>query len=64
MSTPAPLQAQEIGTVSPLYEVDALHREVDEIDQMIRWGEFTPELLKKIQRTKKRALGLKREGKI
>jgi hypothetical protein len=50
--------------VSPLIEVDALHREVDEIDKMMSGRELTPDLLKKIEKAIARALRLKREGKL
>jgi len=48
--------------VSPLNEVDALHREVYRIDKMMSWGELTPDLLKMIEKAIARALKLKREG--
>jgi len=44
LTASAPLQAQEIVPVSPLYEVDALRREVYEIDPLIRCGELTADL--------------------
>ena len=63
MSTLAPTQTQEIGTVSPPNEVDALDREIAAIEtRMFRYGEISPELLKKIRNATKRALRLKREG--
>ncbi len=62
MNTPAPTQAQEIGTVSPLNEVDALRFEAEEMDQQVRNLEFSPELLKKYKRAIARARRLKKEG--
>jgi hypothetical protein len=46
------LEAQEIGTLSPLNEINALHQEVNEINQFIRYGKCTPELLMMIKKAK------------
>jgi len=55
----------QIVPVSPLNEVDALYREIKEIEtRMFRYGEVSPELHKLIKNATTRALRLKREGKL